>query len=227
MTKFGIFGDSFAANKGEYSWTNLMLEKYDCENFSKGGTAIDWTYLQFKKYHESYDRVIVFVSNLMRETIFINNNKITPIHLFGMYNNDKQTSDSFFQNTYDSVVEEYITAKKHFWEKYPDSNIVNYSAMVDAIGCFRPDAIIINSYAQMSESGMYNISLLDIIKFNTTKESIKRCNHMSPDQNKIFWGFLEQKIKDNTFDLMSTMSTSNVSKFYPCSKTIDDAGLLI
>ena len=221
-TRLGIFGDSFAANKGEFSWTHQFDES---KNYAKGGTGFDWTYLQFKQYHTQHDRNIVFVSNLMRETIFSFDDEIRAEHLFGLYDNDRETSNGFFRQDYNTEVESYVKGKKKLWTKYPYTNVVAHTAMIDAIIALRPETVIVHSYPQMNPGGMYNISLLDIVRFDTTSEKPQRCNHMSPEQNKVFADLLRRKLNDNMFDLSATMTVDSVTEYYNPSSTIEESGL--
>lgn len=224
--KFGVFGDSFAANKGEHSWTNYLIELYNCGFHARGGTGLDWAYYQFKQHHENYDRIILFVSNLCRETVFAGNTiDVKPVHLFGTYENDNYTSNTFFLNRIPRDVQKYIDAKKQLWENYPYNNYIAYAAMVDAVQAIRPDSIVVYSYPQMNSSGLYNVSLIDIDKFNTENETPKRCNHMSPQQNLEFWRYLNNQINDPRFDLNSTMTLENVDRYYTASDTLEQSGL--
>lgn len=73
MLKVGIFGDSYAdpishghdnfKDMDQLGWPNLLKYKYEVGLHGKTGSSIFYSYQQFLKYHEQYDKIVFVVTN--------------------------------------------------------------------------------------------------------------------------------------------------------------------
>jgi len=80
MNKIAIFGDSFGTNSlgpfgthtpkdlvEEYrSWIDLIGTTH---SYARGGTDIQWSFLEFEKHHNDYDQIIFIITNPFRITL--------------------------------------------------------------------------------------------------------------------------------------------------------------
>jgi len=67
--KIGIFGDSFASpNKlnPSLTWVEILNEKYDIVNHAITGSNLYYSVTEIKKYHKSYDKIILIVTQPSR-----------------------------------------------------------------------------------------------------------------------------------------------------------------
>ena len=69
--KLGVFGDSYSLD-GEKSWVGILNEqlKSDMSNYSVGGSSFDYSYFQFRKYNQYFDKIIFIVTSINRGSIF-------------------------------------------------------------------------------------------------------------------------------------------------------------
>ena len=73
MLKVGIFGDSYAdpishghdnfKDMDKLGWPNLLKSNYEVGLHGKTGSSIFYSYQQFLKYHEQYDKIVFVVTN--------------------------------------------------------------------------------------------------------------------------------------------------------------------
>tara|TARA_R110000822_G_scaffold310422_1_gene443116 strand:+ start:8166 stop:8915 length:750 start_codon:yes stop_codon:yes gene_type:complete len=244
--KIGIFGDSFAASyEGQESWTNLLKEKYEVSCYGHGGVGLDYTYYKYRKNYHKYDCNIVICSALHRQTLFgeIEKNsiktspdnsqgnlfdKLQPMFQYGLFDTFRKiTLNSIkFKNEFFSCAdEEIITGLNTTACEYPYSNVIIHEAMKHSIKSLHSNVIIIESFPQTTRAGMHNISMIDIKKFNSTKELFgKRFNHMSVEQNIQFADYVTRTI-ENEFDINMTLHVNNVNDYYTSSSNITDSGL--
>jgi len=86
--KIGIFGDSFGDDYSVWpnpytsvgpSWIDyLKSQNIEIDNFSCGGTGLYFSYQQFIKYYQKYDKIIFCVTSPGRINVVENNGIETP-----------------------------------------------------------------------------------------------------------------------------------------------------
>jgi len=68
--KIGVFGDSFGFKPDyistDYFWVDVIQEKYEAQNYSKGGTNLYWSYSMLEKYASQFDFLILTVTGPYR-----------------------------------------------------------------------------------------------------------------------------------------------------------------
>ena len=68
--KIGVFGDSFGFKPSfistDHFWVDVIQEKYETQNYSKGGTNLYWSYSMLEKYASQFDFLILTVTGPYR-----------------------------------------------------------------------------------------------------------------------------------------------------------------
>lgn len=64
----GVFGDSFADDRGEGGWPTKLgvLSSAEVTNHARSGSSIWYSYKRFLEHHHLYDKIIFVYSNYMR-----------------------------------------------------------------------------------------------------------------------------------------------------------------
>jgi len=229
----GIFGDSYALDS-PHSWTTHLANKLDVQitNYSVGGSSFDYSYSQFRKYHNLHKTIIFIVTSTTRGSIFTTKNS-RPEHL-AFYqnidiknlismNDDEDVADSFSKPSKKWDKRFMKTLKNEITKSiYYDSNIMYHTAYLDSIKYLRPDSHIVFAFDFPSErpGSMFNISKIDYDNLKLFDDDDFRSCHMSHQQNKEFANYMQQHIETN-FDIHSTMIKPE--NFYTLSKTKEEA----
>lgn len=245
--KWGFFGDSYIEVRDNYagnSWPELL--NWDTENYGLGGTGIDYSYWQWYRNHEKYDRCIFLISQTHRRTLFERvdyrsfgehsidygvRNQLLPVavyHTNGLLPSTSATARGDVDYKIQDSIHKYIQSDIDKWIDFTDANeLLPAAAMINHIMAVRPDTIMLHTFWEYSPASMINISSLDSEQeFNTWQENntLRPC-HMSFQQNREFAGYLKQHV-EGKIDIEYTIHRKNVRKFYTTSTTLEMAGLI-
>lgn len=244
----GVYGDSFVATANNdfkktidaQSWTYLLKQKYNhfVANYGYAGTGIDYSYYHFINTHSAHDKVIFVAANIFRGTTFSIKNQFqlhSPIEdqiknikvsgIYGLYGHKKGVTDHVNGNVTTQISKNYINSKFEDWAENEYSNeLLKYYSMISHIKLIRPDVYFIYAFNTFSTNCFYNISMLDMEKFGTFKETTSRTNHMSVEQNKQVAKYMNDWVQDK-FDFTETLNPAQISKYYTVSNTVQESGL--
>lgn len=245
--KWGLFGDSYVEVRPIYSgnsWPELL--DWDADNYGLGGSGIDYSYWQWYRNHEQYDRCIFLISQAHRRTLFERVNyrafgehsidygvrhQLQPVavyHSNGALPNTSANARGDIEYQIPESAHPHIQADIDKWIDYNDANeLLPAAAMINHIQAVRPDTIILHTFWEYSLASMINISSLDSEQeFNTWQEDhAQRPCHMSFQQNREFAGYLKQHVQGK-IDIEHTLHRKNVRKFYTTSPSLEKAGLI-
>lgn len=225
--KLGVFGDSYSLD-GEKSWVGILNEqlKSDMSNYSVGGSSFDYSYFQFRKYNQYFDKIIFIVTSINRGSIFTLEDD-NPKHLAFYQNIDLKSLRSLNRQTKSRIDDKLLKIVKSEIIKntYYESNIIYHLSYLDSIKYHRPDANIIFAFdfPTVSQGCMRNISMLDCNKLRLPEYQNDRVCHMSNLQNQEFANYMKQHIETD-FDVHSTLVQPK--QFYTVSQSKEDANWL-
>ena len=254
--KLAVFGDSFAAikigqegtTKEKYHWPNIVakmlnIDKHD--NFALGGTSIDWSYMNFMKYHKNYDILIFVVTADSRSSIIteypVNNFKhICSFFAEQPLSYNEHLNDSVLKSPINNLIDFKILKNELYkFKHYPSTHQLAHSAMRDSIIHRRPDTILIDAFPNVrsplwtkeDESPcMYNIQIADFhnnghfdrSKWTKMENKLQgddeRFCHMTISQNKKFAEYVYKHINEDNFDIHQTLQINSIQNFYELSK---------
>lgn len=236
----GLYGDSFVGTRNLSSWTNLLQVTYGhtVTNHGFPGTGLDFSYYHFLKTHEQFDKVIFVAANIYRGTIFSEMNIYgsdidANIHqlkiegIYGLYTGYALMTEQLTGNKLSSRNSLYSDTKFSEWAEYGYSNeILKYNAMISHIKMLRPDIHFVYAFNMFDEKAFWNISQLDMLKFNTQIETNNRPNHMSYKQNEQVAKYMHKWVIGE-IDFNETLRSENIENYYSVSETFEESGLLI
>lgn len=108
-----IFGDSFAANRGLNSWTEILSQKYETKNYSSNGSS---EYRIWKNYHsqkhniQENDRVIFCHTSPYR--IFLKNSQPLLSRLLTSH----KSCDLIFNDVFSKNEKDFVNVLKKIWD---------------------------------------------------------------------------------------------------------------
>lgn len=137
--KIAIYGDSFAdpkvgnlsltANGVNIGWPDILKQKYDVDVFARGGTSIYYSYDNFKKTHQNYDKIIFLLTDSQRW-----------YSLFEIKNKPNQYNDNLFSLANLSMVDEFL--RNHESVKYLNSELTDKLKALQHYYMFLQDDIL-------------------------------------------------------------------------------------
>ena len=237
--KLGLYGDSFVGTKNLSSWTYLLQNYYDYDtaNYGYTGTGLDFSYHHFLKTHERYEKIIFVATNTHRGTIFSkldvsgislsdNINKLSIEGVYGIYDGCEKVSEHLSGKKPTPEIKKYIEDKINDWDMYGFSNeLLKYNAMISHIKLLRPDVHFVYSFNEFDDNAFWNITKLDMDKFNTTIESNNRANHMNYKQNEQVAWYMHQWLI-GAIDFNVTLSNDVIKEYYYTAQTFEESGLI-
>lgn len=118
--KIAIYGDSFAdpnvcnfhltTNGVNVGWPDLLKQKYEVDVFARGGTSVYYSYDNFKKTHQNYDKVIFLLTDSRRWP-----------YLFEVKNKPNQYNDNLFSFANLAMIHDFLHNPESV--KYMDSGL--------------------------------------------------------------------------------------------------------
>ncbi len=234
----GIYGDSFVKSNNLTAWANLLHRdyNYDVTNHGYPGTGLDYSYYKFLTTHMNHDKIIFFVSSIYRVTVFKNSkltheslddsiNDLTVEGIYTLNTEYPEMSEKLTGFQLSAESKKYIDNKLYEWLTFDYSNeLLKYHSMISHIRCIRPDIHIVYSFDMFNKNAMYNISMIDISKFNVSSETTSRICHMNYIQNQQVADYMNQwLIGKNDFNI--TLDPKHVHEFYSEAATLEEAGL--
>lgn len=238
--KLGLYGDSFVGTKNLSSWTYLLQNDYgyDTTNYGFPGTGLDFSYYHFLKTHEHHEKIIFVAANPYRGTIFSklddrgfslidNINKLSIEGVYGLYDGCEKMSEYLTGKKPTSEIKKYMQNKISDWDNYGFSNeLLKYNAMISHIKLLRPDIHFVYAFNVFVDNAFWNISQLDMNKFNTPLESNNRANHMNYKQNEqVAWYMHQWLIGANDFN--DTLCDNKIKEHYYTAQTFEESGLIL
>ena len=238
--KLGLYGDSFVGTKNLSSWTYLLQNTYDYDttNYGFPGTGLDFSYYHFLKTHENYEKIIFVAANIYRGTVFSkldnrgvsltdNINMLSFDGVYGLYNGYEKMSEYLTGKKPTTELKKYTNNKLIEWAEYGFSNeILKYNAMISHIKLLRPDIHFVYAFNVFDDNAFWNISQLDMTKFNTQLESNNRANHMNYRQNEQVAYYMHQWL-NGEIDFNDTLSEDKIREHYYISQTFEESGLIL
>ena len=206
--KIAIYGDSFAIDEEntprKNSWVDHLSNHYDVVNYAKQGSSLYYSYKEFLRTHQYYDKVIFLVTNFGR--LYVPN--LPHPHIPGLYNVEKYLKES---NSRDR--EKFQTIKNFFL------HIQNESFEKDIHGLIlkecmslRPDCLFIPCFDQSlipewKFCTMMDIQIIDFefykinpFEFSTDARELRNC-HMNDENNLIFYKKIKSWIEGSNFQM--------------------------
>lgn len=232
----GFFGDSYVddGKDNETPWHEILADNLNAswESLAVGGCSLDYCYYQFLKNYEKFDKIIFIITSSERGSLFTTDKFKQPKHLAfyqraSFKNLEKINNGTDWHpkksDTWDKTLKKTL---KHEVEKiqHYDANIMYHHAYLDSIKLRRPDTYFVHAFEwpTIKTGCMFNISLLDVNKFNLNIEEDYRTSHMSQKQNQEFATYMTKHLKDKNFNIHDTMTTQSVYKYYTTAETIED-----
>ena len=202
--KIGVFGDSFGFKPSfistDHFWVDVIQEKYETQNYSKGGTNLYWSYSMLEKYASQFDFLILTVTGPYRFYIPRANDPRVK-HAFNL-----RTIENFLKNQkeFDEDDIQILNALKQYTIHALDLQqyALFHSLLVEKIrntfsnillipsfkGCMDPVTLFTKGNVT-SEITMGDIAEIDLKYCGETWETVrldKRNGHMSSENNLIF-----------------------------------------
>ena len=192
MNIIGIFGDSFGEHipighggeEWDYSKKISWMSNIKAHSYAKGGTDIQYSFLEFEKHHSKHDQIIFILTNPNRMTLFDADKNIMTYTGPGDYidSNYKKTNMKGQFELRDmwksiSALDSLVTNVS-----YQQRNKLNYCLVIERIKQIRPDVkFIFGPNNEIFE----NQSYLDTIV--TLEEKIMRWDtHLFGQENNDF-----------------------------------------
>jgi len=187
--KLAIYGDSFGCRLN--GWPSRLGNLLKCEvhTYAEGGTSIDYSYFNFIKSHEKYDKIIFLWTNSIRNSLILSNNHENFVHVAEYHgHHDKKynrkynnlrfekgpsddgrflTKDWVWQQPENINIEKYYLSEQTLTKTtYPlFHNTLKHKAMKDSVMLHRPDCVHINAFTQKLNKkeifGIHQIQLAD------------------------------------------------------------------
>ena len=197
--KVAIFGDSFGEDKMmKYTypgWPTFLKEKYKIEidNYALSGSSMFFSYRNFLKYYNDYDKIIFIATSAYRFEI--------PGHIrfrkgneYVRHINGPQTIDQWLSQPHllEKMDTEALTAAKLYYDYLYDSEkeeIIRDLIKKD-VANRRKDAIIIDAFSNdPSEVSLFSISKMEVLSQGLPDQLLHsddcRTCHLSIENNKI------------------------------------------
>ncbi len=214
LKKVAIYGDSHGDCSylpwNQYSigpgWPELLMRmaEYSVENFSKAGTGSYYSFLQFEKTHNAFDKVIFIPSQAGRFTINLPNEQIHIVP--GFAHAVEPQLDRFSKNSNEYKIIRAAIDYCYYIIDYKKEYLIN-DLFIDEVLRIRPDAIIIPAFqnpkwpedcvplAELSiqEEQRWNLSRTELKK-GPPLWDIRKC-HITEEHNKILWSKIAKALK--------------------------------
>jgi len=186
--RIAIFGDSFGCHVD--GWPNHLgnLLKCKVDTYAEGGTSIDYSYFNFIKSHEKYDKIIFLWTNTIRSSLIVSKEQDDFVHVAEYhYHHDKKYNRKYNNTKFEkgptnngkhinknSVWQKQdINVEKYFLSEQTLSNsalpwyfnTLKHKAMKDSVMLHRPDCINIRCFDEYYNGinfyGINNIPMSD------------------------------------------------------------------
>ena len=202
--KIGVFGDSFGFKPSfistDHFWVDVIQEKYETQNYSKGGTNLYWSYSMLEKYASQFDFLILTVTGPYRFYIPRANDPRVK-HAFNLRTieyflkdpqefdeDDIQILNALKQYTIHALdLQQYALFHSLLVEKIRNT-FSNILLIPSFKGCMDPVTLFTKGTVT-SEITMGDIAEIDLKYCGETWETVrldKRNGHMSSENNLIF-----------------------------------------
>lgn len=187
--KIGIYGDSFFDKREGWPRELEKILKAEIDIYAEGGTSIDYSYLNFIKTHEQYDKIIFGWTNPGRTALVVSTGLNDFVHIGEYHQHHSRKYNAEFNNLrYEKgpcqgslLNTDFVWQIDNFkgnmdkyykWEEYMATqsypgyhNLLKQKAMKDSVKLLRPDAININCFSEVyneeNVKGMFEIWLAD------------------------------------------------------------------
>lgn len=194
--KIALYGDSFFDNPT--GWPRYLEKnlKAQVDIYAEGGTSIDFSYLNFIKTHEQYDKIIFGWTSFNRTALIISTGYNDFEHIgeyhshhtikYNRYFNNLRyekgpcqgsllNTDFVWQNNSKVDMEKYYKAEEYLSNStYPGyHNLLKQKAMKDSVKLLRPDAININCFAEVYNDNVKGIFDIWLADFKSVYGSLK------------------------------------------------------
>ena len=132
MEKIWIFGDSYAANDSNesYTWPKKLSEKYKVTNWAVGGTGPEYMINLFRKELENPKLVLTDLKN---------------INLIFFLSHDSRKDFSFLQQSNDQCFTFHVGMETKFKDKWSISKLKKYAKQKDFLRKFYRDYYLHNN----------------------------------------------------------------------------------
>ena len=234
--KIAIFGDSFAHTEPfleEKSWYHILKNKgYDITVFAKTGSSLWYSYNEFLKNHNNFDRCIFLVTNWGRFYL--------P-HLTQPFWPGIRQIEADINNPRIPEQERNVLIATYNWvihARNDEEVISHHDLMVNDIKIRRPDALIIPCFhydlsrvSNWNSCTPFDIQLIDLFHYkidyrdnegNWKRKQLRpggrelRACHMNDSNNKIFAEKVDDWIRSNKFhmDITDFVNPSEAVQYY-------------
>ena len=241
--KLGIFGDSFAdenMRKGK-SWVKWLRDDYDydvVDSYGYGGSALEWSYNNFLKHYEKYDKVIFLMTDVRRqhyfdtesrEELLFHVSKERSREQIKQYKNDKKhtVKKDWNLRPNNKTDDKILLAAENISLIYRNTYDWKETAVQDSVSLKVKDSIVINFDL------MLGVQQIDYDKLNVNfrrlmlgrvKETDNRPCHMSLKQNEEFARYIHEHFlkKCNIHEILK-----RPEEHFTPSATLEESGLKI
>jgi hypothetical protein len=199
----GIFGDSSAdpVEYFNYSWVELLQEKFIFENFSARGSSLLFTYDKLLTHAHKFDRLLIFIAPPGR--LWAPNCKIHQ-HFMNQKTVEiyADRANTFTDKKILKAIESYFN---DLWLLHKE--LLQHHAIVDSIRTRYPNALLIpvtpHSIQEYRGLCMHDISLLDYEYYDVNEyvPDWGRTCHMNKENNKIFFLKIKEWLETGTFNV--------------------------
>jgi hypothetical protein len=203
--KVAIYGDSHAAGifeksvNDDISYVEMLYHKYDVRNFGAGGSSLFYSYDQFLKTEEQYDKIVFLVTVPGRLYLNPDNHRtIQPSHLHVARGINQ--IDWYIENYSNSMENKKVfqTIKDYFlYVQNMEQELAFHKLMIQDIKRLRPDALIIETTKFASgkdtDFSFWNIDEIAADIFAKFQD-FRHC-HMSKEKHIILYEMIEENIK--------------------------------
>lgn len=195
--KIAVFGDSYAETYDKCNilgWVDVLKTKnndYEITNYSKSCTSLWWSYEEYLKHHNSFDKILFIVTSFGRLT-----NKVFDEHYANMQNVEYRIKiEENKKNKNSELIRLLHSAKDYFihFQNFKQERFLHEKIVEELIK--NEKVIIIPAFFDSRKyQTIFKNSLIDItrkelkVNFNSDvyiPETSYRANHLSEKNNQI------------------------------------------
>jgi len=176
MKTLGIFGDSYSIADQfrldtQFCWVDVLKEKYSVDNYSKAGSSLYYSFVQFKENFEKYDKIIFVVTNASRiwtRHIYNELDSIGQAHLSHI--NNLELLNQHYKNLSKFCPEKKLILKTfeaaigyYSYIQNTELDIFTAAGLIYEIKNLRPDVLMVASLPSYIKDKFHANYLSDII----------------------------------------------------------------